>query len=95
MFARINAVAQVDKTYQYLQILELIGLSELNIDGELNRLRRDCNAAILAAYVSHAGETPAVQIQFPIRSSYAFGFWRRPECQTDSFCFENQGNQPS
>jgi len=37
---------------------------------ELNRLRRDCIAAILAAYVSYAGETPAVQIQIPIRSSY-------------------------
>jgi hypothetical protein len=35
----------------------------------LNRLQRDCIAAILAAYVSYAGETPAVQIQFPIRSS--------------------------
>jgi hypothetical protein len=49
MFARINAVTQGDKTYQYLQILELICLSELNIDGELNRLRRNCIAAILAA----------------------------------------------
>jgi hypothetical protein len=38
MFARINAVAQGDKTYQYLQILESIGLSELNIDGQVMRL---------------------------------------------------------
>jgi hypothetical protein len=40
----------------------------------LNRLQRDCIAAILAAYVSYAGETPAVQIQFPIRSSYEFRY---------------------
>jgi hypothetical protein len=37
---------------------------------ELNRLRRDRIAAILAAYVSYAGETPAVQIQIPMPSSY-------------------------
>jgi len=36
---------------------------------ELNRLRRDRIAAILAANVYYAGETPAVQIQIPILSS--------------------------
>jgi hypothetical protein len=37
---------------------------------ERNCLRRDCIAAILSAYVSYAGETPAVQIQIPISLNY-------------------------
>jgi hypothetical protein len=32
----------------------------MTVEYELDRLRRDCIAAILAAYVSSAGKTPAV-----------------------------------